>query len=119
MFSTMLKAKLHFARITKSDLNYEGSLLIDEDLMDAVGIANYEKILVSNAANGKRFETYAIAGERGSRVIGLNGAAAHMGEVGDRIIVFTFCQIPTDDIPQHHPRVLVLDENNEQISSHC
>ncbi len=113
MYSTMLKAKLHSARITEAVQDYEGSLKIDQDLMDAVKLSPYEKILVANVENGNRFETYAIPGERGSGVIGLNGATVHMGDVGDRVIIFTFCLVPTDDIPQHKPLVLILDENNK------
>jgi aspartate 1-decarboxylase len=113
MYSVMLKAKLHNARVTDSDQNYEGSLMIDQDLMDAVRIAPYEKILVAVVENGNRFETYAIPGERGSGVIALNGATTHMGSIGDRVIIFTFCHVPTQDIPLHHPLVLVLDQNNK------
>jgi len=113
MNSIMLKAKLHQARVTESDLNYEGSLAIDRDLMDAVGIACYEKILVANLENGNRFETYAIPAGRGSGTIGLNGAAVFQGGVGDRVIIFTFCSIPTEDIPGHHPKVLILNEKNQ------
>jgi aspartate 1-decarboxylase len=115
LFSTMLKAKLHNARVTESDRDYEGSLKIDRDLMDAVKIAPYEKILVANVENGNRFETYAIPGDRGSGVIGLNGATVFQGSVGDRVIVFTFCQVPTEDIPRHKPMILILDEKNRPV----
>jgi aspartate 1-decarboxylase len=115
MLSIMLKAKLHFARVTESVRDYEGSLTIDPDLMELVKIAPYEKILVANAENGNRFETYAIPGQRGSRVIGLNGATTHMGSVGDRVIVFAFCLIPTNEVPAHRPLVLILDEQNRPV----
>jgi aspartate 1-decarboxylase len=111
----MLKAKLHSARVTEAVRDYEGSLMIDQDLLDLAGIAPYEKILVANVENGNRFETYAIPGKRGSGVIGLNGATVYMGSVGDRIIVFTFCHILTDQIPLHRPRILILDENNRPV----
>ena len=115
MQSILLKAKLHNARVTEAVLEYEGSLSIDADLMDAVKIAPYEKILVANMENGNRFETYAIVGERGSGIIGLNGATTHKGAVGDRLIIFTFCVVPDEEIPQHQPLVLMLDENNKPI----
>jgi len=112
MYSIMLKAKLHGARVTSARQDYEGSLEIDLDLMDAVKIVPYEKILIANVENGNRFETYAIPGERGSGVIGLNGATVHMGSVGDRLIVFTFALVSEDELAHHAPLVLVLDENN-------
>lgn len=111
----MLKSKLHFARVTESEPDYEGSLKIDPDLMEMVKIYPYEKILVANATNGNRFETYAIPGERGSRVIGLNGATTHLGKVGDKIIIFTFCSIAQEQVGSHHPLVQVLDENNNPV----
>lgn len=86
----LLKSKLHRIRVTEANLDYEGSLTLDPDDMEAVGIVPYEKILVANVENGSRFETYAIAGRRGSHVCCLNGAAAHLGKVGDRLIVMAF-----------------------------
>jgi aspartate 1-decarboxylase len=115
MLQHMLKSKLHFARVTESLREYEGSLSIDQDLMDAVRIVPYEKILVANMENGERFETYAIAGKRGSGVIGLNGAATHYGKIGDRVIIFTFCLVPEDEVASHRPLVLVLDPNNHPV----
>jgi aspartate 1-decarboxylase len=111
----MLKAKLHNVRVTESDRDYEGSLKIDQDLMDMVKIAPYEKILVADADNGNRFETYAIPGPRGSGVIGLNGATTHLGSIGDRLIVFTFALVPTEDLPRHRPLIAVFDQNNKPI----
>lgn len=111
----MLKSKLHFARVTESEPDYEGSLKIDADLMELVRIHPYEKILVANCANGNRFETYAIPGERGSRVIGLNGATTHLGKVGDKVIIFTFCSIPESEVRGHRPLVQVLDEKNNPV----
>ena len=87
--------------------------MIDEALMDAAGIANWEKLLVANLENGKRFETYAIAGKRGSGVACLNGAAASKGRVGDRLIVMTFALLENSEIAAHRPKVVVLDEKNK------
>ena len=112
MYSTLLKAKLHGARVTDSQLDYEGSLTIDQDLMDYVKILPYEKILVANLENGNRFETYAIAGPRGSGTICLNGATAHLGTKGDRLTIFTFGLVPTEQAAQHRPLVLRLNEKN-------
>lgn len=109
----MLKSKLHCARVTESVLEYEGSLSIDADLLEAVGLAPFEKILVADMENGNRFETYAIPAPRGSRSIGLNGATTHLGKVGDRIIIFSFCLVPTAAVAQHHPKVLILNDRNE------
>jgi len=111
----LLKSKLHFARVTESEPDYEGSLKIDADLMEMVRMHPYEKILVANCTNGNRFETYAIPGERGSRVIGLNGATTHLGGVGDKLIIFTFCSIPESEARGHHPLVQVLDEKNNPV----
>ena len=102
---TLLKAKLHRIRVTEADLNYEGSLTLDPDYMEAVGIVPYEKILCADVENGNRFETYAITGARGSHVCCLNGAAAHKGRVGDRLIVMAFAQMSEDEARGWTPRV--------------
>jgi len=115
MLCCLLKAKLHNARITHVEPNYEGSLTIDQDLMDAVKLLPYEKILVANARNGKRFETYAIPGPRGSGKIALNGPACHQGRVGDRVVVFGFCFVDAKKAARHRPRVLVLDARNRPV----
>ena len=94
MLITLLKAKLHRIRVTEANLDYEGSLTLDPDDMESVGIVPYERILVADVENGNRFETYAIAGRRGSHVCCLNGAAAHLGKVGDRLIVMSFADPP-------------------------
>ncbi len=119
MFSIMLKAKLHGGRVTDKQLDYEGSLTIDRDLMDYVRILPYEKVLVANLENGNRFETYAIAGPHGSGVICLNGATAHLGNVGDRLTIFTFGVVPSDEAPRHRPLVLRLDEQNRPAGGLC
>lgn len=111
-YITMLKSKLYMARVTQTALDYEGSLTIDRDLMDAVKLLPYEKVLVSNLSNNNRFETYAIPGEPGSRVICLNGPAAHLGAVGDRIVILAFAQVSAENARQQRPFILTLDENN-------
>lgn len=112
---TMLKSKLHMATVTQAERNYEGSLTIDTDLMETVKILPYEKIMVSNLANIHRFETYAIPGKAGSRTICLNGPTANLGGKGDRLIIFSFCLIPSDEALNHRPLILGLDENNKPV----
>lgn len=112
MLLTLLKAKLHGATVTEAQLDYEGSLTIDRTLMDMVGILPWEKILVANMHNGKRFETYAIPGEPDAGAICLNGATAHLGKKGDRVIIFTFCQLPADQAHKHRPKTMRLDPRN-------
>ena len=111
----MLKSKLHRACITHAHVDYEGSLGIDAELMEAVGLYPYEKVLVANISNGNRLETYAISEPFGSRHIVLNGAAARLGSVGDRVIIMSFCHLCEADVRdgRHRPRVLRLDEHNE------
>ncbi len=105
MHLTILKSKLHRIRVTESCLDYEGSLTLDPDDMEAVGIVPYEKILCADVENGARFETYAIEGRRGSRVCCLNGAAAHMGKVGDRLIVMAFASMTPEEARGFSPKV--------------
>ena len=105
MMLNLLKAKLHRIRITEACLDYEGSLTLDPDDMEAVGILPYEKILCADVENGNRFETYAIEGKRGSHVCCLNGAAAHQGKVGDRLIVMCFAQYSPEEAAGHQPKV--------------
>jgi aspartate 1-decarboxylase len=105
MTVTLLKSKLHRIRVTQACLDYEGSLTLDPDDMDAVGIVPYEKILVADVDNGNRFETYAICGERGTHVCCLNGAAAHKGAVGHRLIVMAFAQMTVDEAAGFAPKV--------------
>lgn len=115
MYSIMLKSKLHRARVTESNLDYEGSLTIDRDLMDAVRILPYEKVLVSNLANGQRFETYAIPGPAGSGIICLNGPTAHLGAVGDRLVILTFSPVLTSEARRQRPMILALDQDNKPL----
>lgn len=116
MFVTMLKAKLHQARVTGADINYVGSITIAADLLEQAGMYPYEKVLVVDIENAARFETYIILGERGSGVIQLNGAAARLVSIGDRIIVMAFAEVPAPPPPDWEPRVLVLDEHNRVAS---
>lgn len=105
MLVTLLKAKLHRITVTEACLDYEGSLTLDPDDMEAVGILPYERILCADVENGNRFETYVIAGARGSHVCCLNGAAAHKGKVGDRLIVMAFAQMDEDEARGWVPRI--------------
>ena len=115
MTVTLLKSKLHRIRVTEAKLDYVGSLTIDEDLMDAVGMYNYERLLVANVDSGERFETYAMRGPRGSGVCCLNGAAAHKGKVGDLLIVMTWAQVPEEEAKGFIPKVGVIGEGNRLI----
>ena len=112
MTVSLLRAKLHRIRVTEANLDYEGSLTVDADLMDAVGMFAYERVLVADVENGNRFETYLIPGSRGSGICCLNGAAAHKGAVGDRLIVMAFAQMSSDEAVTFVPNIGHLDENN-------
>jgi aspartate 1-decarboxylase len=116
MFVTMLKAKLHQARVTSADLNYVGSITIASDLLEQAGMYSYEKVLIADIENGARFETYIIPGEPGSGVIQLNGGAARLVSVGDRVIIMAFAQVPAPPPTDWQPRVVVLDEHNRVVS---
>jgi len=110
---TMMKAKLHRASVTQADLHYEGSISIDSDLLDASGILPNEQVDVLNINTGARFTTYAIPAPRGSRIFGINGAAARLAQVGDRIIVVAYAQMAAETARQFVPNVVLLDENNQ------
>lgn len=112
----VLKSKLHRAQVTDACLNYEGSLTIAEDLMERAGLRPYERILCSNMANGERFETYVIQGQRGSGAIVLNGATARLGQAGDRLTIMSYAVIDAAQAQQWKPRVLVLGERNAVIA---
>ena len=109
MFIEVLKSKIHDVRVTQSDLNYVGSITIDEDLMDAAGIFHNEKVQVVDNNNGERFETYAIPGQRGSGVICLNGAAARKVAVGDIVIIMAYALMTTDEARSFSPKVIFPD----------
>lgn len=115
MHLSMLKSKIHRAVITQAELNYVGSVTIDEDLMEAAGIYEYEHVHIVNVNSGSRIETYAIAGERGSGVICLNGAAARSGQKGDTVIIMSYADMTPDEAAKHHPRVVFVDEKNEIV----
>ena len=110
----LLKSKIHRARITDSNLNYEGSLTIDADLLQAADILTYEQIKVYNVNNGARFDTYAIPGPAGKGDICLNGAAARMGAVGDLIIIATYAHYDEGEIAGHEPKVVLVDPRNKR-----
>lgn len=112
MVREFLKSKIHRAVITQADLDYEGSLTIDQELMDAAGVARYEKIDVYNISNGQRFSTYAIPGERGSGIIGLNGAAARLGSIGDLVIIVSYVHLAEDEVQKHEPVIVLADAQN-------
>ena len=113
MFLRLLKSKIHQATVTQTDLNYSGSVTIDQDLMDAVGLVNSEIVMVANLNNGNRFTTYAIPGERGSGIIGLNGAAARLVNKGDLILIFAFVYATEQEASEHSATVIILDEDNK------
>lgn len=117
MLLEMLKGKIHRARITNCDVDYEGSLEIDENFLDESGIRPYERILVVNATNGNRLETYAIPGARGSGIFRLNGAAAHRGRVGDIITVMNFAFFDSEkEAGEFQPKIIVMNEKNEIVT---
>ncbi|MDQ8735414.1 aspartate 1-decarboxylase [Paenibacillus sp. LHD-38] len=115
MFRTMMKSKLHRATVTEANLNYVGSITIDEDLMDAANLWENEKVQIVNNNNGARFETYVITGERGSGVICLNGAAARQVQPGDQVIIISYAMMTDDEAREHRPIVTILDANNRPL----
>ena len=116
----MLKGKIHRATVVQAELNYVGSITVDEDLLEASGIFEYEKVAIVDIDNGARFETYTIAGERGTGLICLNGAAARCVQVGDKIILMAYCELEVEEVKNHKPKVVFVDENNkiEKISEY-
>ncbi len=116
MILEMLKSKIHRATVTQADLNYVGSITIDESLMEAAGICEYEKVQIADVDNGARFETYAIAGKAGSGIICLNGAAARMVSTGDKIIIMCYAGMTPEERTKHPPKVVFVDDEN-QITS--
>ena len=112
----MLKGKIHRAVVVQAELNYVGSITVDPELMDAAGICEYEKVQIADVDNGARFETYVIAGEAGSGIICLNGAAARMVSTGDKVIIMSYAQMQPQEVKENPPKVVFVDENN-QITS--
>ena len=115
MFITMLKAKLHQARVTGTALDYAGSITIDSELLEQAGMFPYEKVLVADLENGARFETYIIVGQAGSGIIEINGAAARLVSIGDRLIVMAFAYVEQPPPANWQPRILSLDTENRVI----
>ena len=113
MLVNMLKGKLHAARVTQCDVYYEGSVSIDEGLLDAAGILPHERVDIWNITNGERISTYAIEAPRGSRTIGVNGGAARKFALGDRVVIAAFVQMEAELARQHKPQVALMDEHNE------
>ena len=113
MTMEMLKGKIHRATVVQAELNYVGSITVDQDLLDASVILEYEKVQIVDIDNGSRFETYTIAGERGSGMICLNGAAARCVSVGDKIILMSYAQMTPEEVKNdYHPNVVFVDEQN-------
>ncbi len=112
----ILKSKIHRAVVTQAELNYVGSITIDESLMEAAGIYEYEKVQIADVDNGARFETYVIAGEAGSGIICLNGAAARMVSAGDKVIIMSYAQMSPEEIKEHPPKVVFVDGENRITS---
>lgn len=112
MLINMLKSKIHRATVIQAELDYVGSITIDEALMEAAGINEYEQVQIVDVNNGSRFETYVISGERDSGMICLNGAAARMVSTGDKIIIMCYAQMTPEEMKEHSPKVVFVDENN-------
>ncbi|MEO4053141.1 aspartate 1-decarboxylase [Solibacillus sp. CAU 1738] len=112
MFRMMMNSKIHRAQVTQADLNYVGSITIDQDILDAVGMLPNEKVHIVNNNNGARFETYIIAGERGSGVICVNGAAARLVQKGDIVIIISYVYVDHNEAADHKPTVAIMGENN-------
>ena len=113
MVLNMLKGKIHRATVTQAEVDYIGSITIDQQLMDAAGILEYEKVQVADVETGSRLETYAISGEPGSGVICLNGAAAHLVTPGDKVIIMCYAQMTPEEARENQPRVVFVDEHNK------
>ncbi|SHG35629.1 L-aspartate 1-decarboxylase [Ornithinibacillus halophilus] len=112
----MLKSKIHRATVVQAELDYVGSITVDEDLLDASGILEYEKVQIVDINNGQRFETYTIAGERGSGMICLNGAAARCVSVNDKIIIMAYAEMTPEEAKEHKPKVVFVDDGNRIAS---
>lgn len=112
MFRMMMNSKIHRAQVTQADLNYVGSITIDQDILEAVGMLPNEKVHIVNNNNGARFETYIIAGERGSGVICVNGAAARLVQKGDIVIIISYVYVDNKEVTEHNPTVAIMGENN-------
>jgi aspartate 1-decarboxylase len=114
MLRCILRAKIHIATVTESNLSYEGSITIDEAILKKAGILSYEQVMISNLNNGKRFETYVIPGRKGE--VCLNGPTARKGIVGDKIIIFCYCYVENSKVKGFKPKIVLLDEKNKILS---
>jgi aspartate 1-decarboxylase len=112
----MLRSKIHRATITQAELDYEGSITIDQKLIEAAGMLPYEQVMISNLNNGERFETYIIPGKKGSGTVCLNGPTARKGMVGDKIIIFCYELYNEEELKKHKPIVIKVNEKNKRIS---
>lgn len=117
MYRTMMKSKIHRATVTEANLNYIGSITIDEDLMEAADLLENEKVQIVNNNNGARLETYVIPGPRGSGVICLNGAAARLVQPGDNVIIISYAQMSAEELKGHKPTVVFVDEHNRPLEA--
>ena len=115
MLREALFAKIHQACVTECDVDYTGSIVIDQDLLDASGMLANEKVLIGDCENGSRFETYIIPGDRGTGEIVINGAAANLTEAGHRVIILSFCQLTIEEMAEHRPNVIVCDRDNNIV----
>ncbi len=115
MLRPFLRAKIHRARVTRCDPDYEGSITIDADLLAACDVLQLEKVEVYNVTRGSRFSTYAIPGRPGGGEIALNGAAAHLGKIGDLLIIAAYALLDREDVPHHRARVVLVDDANRQV----
>ncbi|MAH05331.1 MAG: aspartate 1-decarboxylase [Pseudomonadota bacterium] len=115
MILTMLKTKIHRATVTQTDIDYNGSITIDRDLMDQAGLLLHEQVDVLNINNGARFTTYVIEGERGSGIIGINGAAARLVQKNDLVIICAYAQMDDAEAKAHDPTVIIVDDQNKVI----
>ena len=115
MLTQLLKAKIHQATVTFTDVNYHGSITIDADLLRASGLLPNEAVIVADCENGNRFTTYVIVGKPGSGAVGVNGAAARLTQVGNRVIVMSFVHATAQEVETHHARVVIVDRNNRPV----
>ncbi|AZK47207.1 aspartate 1-decarboxylase [Paenibacillus lentus] len=117
MYRTMMKSKIHRATVTEANLNYIGSITIDEDLMETADLLENEMVQIVNNNNGARLETYVIPGPRGSGVICLNGAAARLVQPGDHVIIISYAQISAEELRSHKPTIVFVDDNNRPLET--
>ena len=115
MLRQFLNSKIHRATVTDANLNYVGSITIDEDFLDKANILEWEKVEILNINNGERFQTYALKGKRGSKCFCLNGAAARKAQIGDKIIIVTYADLTPEEIKEHKPTIVQVGENNEIV----